>query len=70
MTVRHSLLPDLVDSLSQDLQDQHGDDGVEYIVSFDTTLVKNLLTAILSLTFVLFLDFRPVHLGMHELLQE
>ena len=50
MTVRDSLLPDLVDSLSQDLQDQHGDDGVEYIVSFDTTLVKNLLTEILSLT--------------------
>ena len=49
MTVRDSLLPDLVDSLSQDLQDQHGDDGVEYIVSFDTTLVKNLLTEILSL---------------------
>ena len=43
-------MPDLVDSLSQDLQDQHGDDGVEYIVSFDTTLVKNLLTEILSLT--------------------
>ena len=50
MTVRDSLLPDLVDSLSQDLQDQHGDDGVEYIVSFDTTLVKNLLTEILPLT--------------------
>ena len=50
MTVRDSLLPDLVDSLSQDLQDQHGDDGVEYIVPFVTTLVKNLLTEILSLT--------------------
>ena len=50
MAVCHSLLPDLVDSLSQDLQDQHGDGGVEYIVSFDTTLVNNLLTEILSLT--------------------
>ena len=50
MTVRDSLLPDLVDSLSHDVRDQHGDDGVEYIVSFDTTLVKNLLTEILSLT--------------------
>ena len=50
MTVRDSLLPDLVDSLSQDLQDQHGDDGVEFIVFFNTTLVKNLLTEILSLT--------------------
>ena len=50
MTVCYIFPPDLVDSLSQDLQDQHGDDGVEYIVSFDTTLVKNLLTEILSLT--------------------
>ena len=67
MTVR---LPDLVDLNEQDLQGQDPDGGVEYIVSFDTTLVKNLLTAILPLTSVLFLDFRPVHLGMHELLQE
>ena len=50
MAVCYIFPPDLVDSLSQDLQDQHGDDGVEYIVSFDTTLVKNLLTEILSLT--------------------
>ena len=50
MTVCHSLLPDLVDSLSQDLQDQHGDDGVEFIVFFNTTLVKTLLTEILPLT--------------------
>ena len=50
MTVRDSLLPDLVDSLSHDVHDQHLDGGVEYIVSFDTTLVKNLLTEILSLT--------------------
>mgnify|MGYP001191397517 FL=1 len=50
MTVRDSLLPDLVDLNEQDLQGQDPDDGVEYIVSFDTTLVKNLLTEILSLT--------------------
>ena len=49
MAVCHSLLPDLVDSLSHDVHDQDPDDGVEYIVSFDTTLVKNLLTEILSL---------------------
>ena len=50
MTVRDSLLPDLVDSLSQDLQDQHGDDGVEFIVFFSTILVKKWLTEILPLT--------------------
>ena len=50
MAVCDSSLPDLVHLNVQDLQDQHGDDGVEYIVSFDTTLVKNLLTEILSLT--------------------
>ena len=50
MTVRDSLLPDLVDLNEQDLQGQDPDDGVGYIVSFDTTLVKNLLTEILSLT--------------------
>ena len=44
MTVRDSLLPDLVDLNEQDLQGQDPDGGVEYIVSFDTTLVKNLLT--------------------------
>ena len=43
-------VPDLVISLSQDLQDQHLDDGVEFIVFFSTTLVKNLLTEILPLT--------------------
>mgnify|MGYP001268677034 CR=1 FL=1 len=47
MTVR---LPDLVDLNEQDLQGQDPDGGVEYIVSFDTTLVKYLLTEILSLT--------------------
>ena len=47
MTVR---LPDLVDLNEQDLQDQHLDDGVEFIVFFNTTLVKTLLTEILSLT--------------------
>ena len=31
-------MPDLVDSLSHDLQDQHLDDGVEFIVFFNTTL--------------------------------
>ena len=37
MTVR---LPDLVDLNEQEaLQGQHPDDGVEYIMSFDTTLV-------------------------------
>ena len=37
MTVR---LPDLVDLNEQDLQGQDPDGGVEYIVSFDTTLVE------------------------------
>ena len=46
MTVRDSLLPDLVDSLSHDVQDQDPDDGVEFIVFFNTTLVKNLLIEI------------------------
>ena len=43
-------MPDLVDSLSQDLQDQHLDDGVEFIVFFNTILVKNLWPEILPLT--------------------
>ena len=47
VTVR---LPNLVDLNEQDLQGQDPDGGAEYIVSFDTTLVKNLLTEILSLT--------------------
>ena len=50
MTVCYIFPPDLVDSLSQDLQDQHLDDGVEFIVFFNTILVKNLLPEILPLT--------------------
>ena len=50
MTVCYIFPADLVDLLSQDLPDQHGDDGVEFIVFFNTILVKNLLTEILSLT--------------------
>ena len=52
MTVCYIFPADLVDLLSQDLPDQHLDDGVgvEFIVFFNTTLVKNLLTEILPLT--------------------
>ena len=46
MTVCYIFPPDLVDLNEQDLQGQDPDDGVEYIVSFDTTLVKNLLIEI------------------------
>ena len=44
------LAADLVHLNGQGLQDEHVDDGAEYIVSFDTTLVKSLLTEIFSLT--------------------
>ena len=45
-----SLAADLVHLNVQDVQDQDPDHGVEFIVSFDTTFVRNLLTAILPLT--------------------